>query len=193
MVAAAAFHAAYASVNASFLIVLYLFALLQLAQADRWRKAFYPGLAVGLLIAAVRLEFFWRLFSGGAVALWLVYAFWIGLFVALARLCLRRLGPRWGWLLIPFVWTGLEYFRSELYYLRFSWLNVGFAFAGAPWQAPFELDRNLRGRLPARQLRRGRRLRLAEVQNPGLGVVAPRRRRRLPRGTLERQRASRAA
>jgi apolipoprotein N-acyltransferase len=139
MIAAAAFHAAYASANTSFLIVLYLFALLQLAQTDRWRRAFYPGLAVGLLIAVGGLEFFWRLFSGGAVALWFVYAFWIGLFVALARLCLQRLGPRWGWLLIPFVWTGLEYFRSELYYLRFSWLNVGYAFAGAPWQGALKL------------------------------------------------------
>jgi apolipoprotein N-acyltransferase len=139
MVAAAAFHAAYASVNTSPLIILYLFALLRLAQTDRWRKAFYSGLAVGLLIAVVRLEFFWRLFSGGAAALWLVYAFWIGLFVALARLSLKRLGPSWGWLLVPFIWTGLEYFRSELYYLRFSWLNVGYAFAGAPWQGALKL------------------------------------------------------
>jgi apolipoprotein N-acyltransferase len=139
MVAAAAFHAAYASANVSFLAVLYFFALLQLAQADRWRKAFYSGLTVGLLIALVRLQFFWRLFSGGAVALWLVYAFWIGLFVALARLCLVRFGTKWVWLLIPFVWTGLEYFRSELYYLRFSWLNAGYAFIGAPWQPVLKL------------------------------------------------------
>ena len=63
------------------------------------------------------------------------------LFVALARLCLGRFGPKWGWLLIPFVWTGLEYFRSELYYLRFSWLNAGYAFAGAPWQGALEAGR----------------------------------------------------
>ena len=50
-----------------------------------------------------------------------------------------RLGPKWGWLLIPFLWTGLEYFRSELYYLRFSWLNAGYAFAGAPWQGTLKL------------------------------------------------------
>ena len=142
IVAAAAFHAAYASASTSPLMVLYLFALLRLAQTDRWRKAFYPGLAVGFLIAAVRLAFFWRLFSGGALALWLVYAFWIGLFVALARLCLVRLGLRWGWLLIPFVWTGLEYFRSELYFLRFSWLNAGYAFVGAPWQGALKLMGN---------------------------------------------------
>ncbi len=29
--------------------------------------------------------------------------------------------------LIPIIWTGLEYFRSELYYLKFSWLNIGYA------------------------------------------------------------------
>ena len=136
LVAAAAFHAAYASAATSVLIVLYLFALLQLARAETWRRAFYPGLVVGLLIAAVRLAFFWKLFSAAAMVLWLVYAFWIGLFVALARLCLRRLGPAWGWVAIPFVWTGLEYFRSELYYLRFSWLNVGYAFANEPWHTP---------------------------------------------------------
>ena len=85
MVAVAAFHAAYASGKTGFLMVLYLFALLQLAGADRWRKAFYSGLTVGLLIAVVRLQFFWRIFSGGAIALWLVCALWIGLFVALAR------------------------------------------------------------------------------------------------------------
>jgi apolipoprotein N-acyltransferase len=32
-------------------------------------------------------------------------------------------------LLIPFLWSGLEYFRSELYYLRFSWLSVGYVFS----------------------------------------------------------------
>ncbi len=137
VVAAAAFHAAYASTATSWLVAGYLFALLQLARAETWRKAFYPGLAVGLLIAGVRLAFFWTLFSAAAIALWLVYAFWIGLFVALARLCQRRLGPVWGWVAIPFVWTGLEYFRSELYYLRFSWLNVGYAFAELPWTMPF--------------------------------------------------------
>lgn len=51
------------------------------------------------------------------------------MFVGLAGLVLRpgawRAGsvPQtgtagWVWLLIPFLWTGLEYFRSELYYLR---------------------------------------------------------------------------
>jgi apolipoprotein N-acyltransferase len=137
--AAAAFHAAYASASLSFLVILYLFALVQLATADGWRRAFYSGLAVGLLVAAVRLAFFWRIFSGGAGALWMVFAFWVGLFVVLARLCLVRFSPKWGWLLIPWVWVGLEYFRSELYYLRFSWLSPGYALSGACWQGPLKV------------------------------------------------------
>lgn len=68
-IAVAAFHGAYASAHTSILVVLYLYALLQLARADRWRQAFYPGLAAGFLIAVARLAFFWRLFSAGAIGL----------------------------------------------------------------------------------------------------------------------------
>ena len=135
-VAGLAFHAAFAWAAASWFIILYLFALIQLARTNTWRKAFYSGLVVGILIAVVRLDFFWRIFSAGAIALWLICAFWIGLFVALARLALRPLDPRLGWLSIPFLWCGLEYFRSELYYFRFSWLSPAFAFSGIPAQTP---------------------------------------------------------
>jgi apolipoprotein N-acyltransferase len=38
--------------------------------------------------------------------------------------------------LIPFVWCGLEYFRSERYYLRFAWISPGFGFGVAPGLAP---------------------------------------------------------
>jgi len=138
VIAAGAFHAAYALPQTGFLIIIYLFALLQLARAKTWRMASYAGLAVGLLIAAVQLVCFLRIFSAGAVALWLVYAFWIGLFVATARLCLRRLKLAHALLLIPFLWLGFEYFRSELYYLRFSWLNAGYAFAGLPSTVPLK-------------------------------------------------------
>jgi apolipoprotein N-acyltransferase len=134
-----AFHAAYALPQLAFLVVLYLFSVIQLGRAETWRGAFYSGLAMGLLAGAPRLAFFWTIFSGGALALWLVYAFWIGLFAALTRAALRRLGPIWGWVAVPFLWTGLEYFRSELYYLRFSWLSPAYAFSEMPWQVPLSI------------------------------------------------------
>ena len=138
LIATAAFHAAYALPQAGYLMLLYFVALLQLARASTWRLAFYSGLAVGVLIAGMQLSFFLRVFSFGAVALWLVYAFWIGAFVAVARQCLRRFTSSWAWLAIPFLWLGLEYFRSELYYLRFSWLNAGYAFAGELGSIPLK-------------------------------------------------------
>ncbi len=117
-------------------MIVYPFALLQLARAATWRGAWYSGLVTGFLVAAPKLAFFFRIFSGGAAALWTVYAIWIALFVVIARLCLREFGPKWGWLPTPFLWLGLEYFRSELYYLRFSWLNAGYAFADATGLVP---------------------------------------------------------
>ncbi len=139
LVAVLAFQGAYGFAHGGFLMLVYLFALLRLAQASSWRQTLYPALGVGLLNAAFTLGFFYRIFSFGAVALWMVYAFWIAVFVSLTRLSLRRFGLKWGWLPVPFLWLGVEYFRSELYYLRFSWLNSGYAFADAAQKLPLTL------------------------------------------------------
>jgi apolipoprotein N-acyltransferase len=129
--AVAAFHLAYTFPPLAFLIVVFLFFLFELAALSGTRQAFYFGLAVGMVVYAPHLAFFWSIFGWSAIALWAVVAFWLGLFVALARLSRLNFG-RLSVVLVPFVWTGLEYFRSELYYLRFSWLNVGYVFADSP-------------------------------------------------------------
>src|SRR5205823_5940675 len=129
--AVAALDVAYAFPSLSFLVVVYLYCLFKLSALPTSRTAFYFGVAVGYLVYAPHLTFFWTIFGWPAVVLWGVLAFWLGLFVVLARLCRRRFGAL-AVLLVPFVWTGLEYFRSELYFLRFSWLNVGYAFCASP-------------------------------------------------------------
>ena len=131
------FHLAYAFSSCSFLIVVYLYSVAALARQRTSRRAFYFGLAIGLLCYGPQLSCFYNIFGLGAVPLWLVLAFWIAIFGLLARLCLFHFGPRWATVLIPFVWTGLEYFRSELYYLRFSWLNAGYAFSDQVQMVPF--------------------------------------------------------
>jgi apolipoprotein N-acyltransferase len=130
LAAVAAFQLAYSFPQFSLAIFAYAFCLLQLARARTTRQSFYAGLAVGLFAAGPQLNCFWVIFGPGAIALWLILAVWIALFAAIARNCLIRYGPLWGGLLVPFIWTGLEYFRSELYYLRFSWLSVGYTFSG---------------------------------------------------------------
>ncbi len=105
----------------------YAFFLVQLANQKTVRRAFYFGLTVGFLCVAPQLNCLWEIFSAAAIVLWLILAFWIGLFAAIVCACIRRWGKIKAMWLVPFIWTGLEYFRSELYYLKFSWLNVGYA------------------------------------------------------------------
>src|SRR5438552_5322092 len=129
--AVAAFHLAYAFPALAFLIGAFLFFLFELAALPSQRQAFYFGFTMGGAVYVPHLAFFWSIFGWPAMALWTVPAFWLGLFVVLARLCRLRFG-RLAVVLVPFVWTGLEYCRGELYYLRFSWLSVGYAFADSP-------------------------------------------------------------
>ena len=130
-VAVGCFHLAYSTPWLAVLTVGYLFGLLQLMRARTGRQAFYLSLGAGTCIAASHLFCFWIIFGPSAIALWLVLAFWTAIFVTVGRACLMRFGGLRSIVLLPFLWIGLEYFRSELYYLRFSWLNVGYAFSGA--------------------------------------------------------------
>ena len=128
--AVACFHAAYTSLKypaAGLLIFGYAFGLIRLADQPTVRRAFYFGLTAGFLCAAPQLSCFWGMFGPAAIPLWIVFAFWVGLFTAIVCGCIRRWGRIKAAWLIPIVWTGVEYFRSELYYFKFSWLNIGYA------------------------------------------------------------------
>jgi apolipoprotein N-acyltransferase len=111
------------------LIFGYAFFLIRLTDQPSVRRAFYFGLAVGFGCGVGQAFFFYNIFKAAAVVLWLVFGFWIGLFTAISCGCIRRWGKATTVWLVPVIWTGTEYFRSELYYLRFSWLNIGYAFS----------------------------------------------------------------
>lgn len=123
------FHLSYEISWLSGLIVVFLFSLVPLARLGTNRKAFYVALAVGFAIYAPQLAFFWTIFGAAAIALWAVLAFWLALFLLLSRQAVIRFGAN-GLLMIPVLWLGVEFFRSELYYLRFSWLTPGLVFSG---------------------------------------------------------------
>ena len=136
--AAVAFTLAYSIPRGGFLMIGFLFCLLALARFGTARSAFYLGLAVGMSIYSFQLCFFYNIFNAAAIVLWLILSFWLALFALIAHACFARFKPSVAAILIPFVWTGLEYFRSELYYLRFSWLNIGYAFSD--WRIlPFKI------------------------------------------------------
>ena len=110
------FTLAYA-VGLSGFILLFLFGIVGLTNLNSTRKAFYFGVVIGLFVYGPHLSFFWGIFGWMAALLWLVLAFWLGVFMALGRAVRLRFGAL-GLVLIPFLWTGIEYFRSELYYLK---------------------------------------------------------------------------
>ena len=67
-------------------IVGYVICLVQLARLRTTRQSFYTRLAVGFACFVPQLECFWRIFGAFAIVLWLILAFWIALFLALALL-----------------------------------------------------------------------------------------------------------
>src|SRR5579872_5115377 len=124
--AVAAFYLAYEYEAAGAAAAIYLACLSQLAWVKSSRLAFYLGLAIGFSVASIHLRFMRDLFGPAAIGLWAIFGIWIALFLLLARIVVGR-WPRYGALWLPVIWLSLEYFRSELYYLRFAWLTPGFA------------------------------------------------------------------
>ena len=139
LLASLAFQCAFEFGALNFLVLPGAYLLVTLSRVSSSRVAFRLGFASGLLVFGPQLAWFWRIFGPVAICLWAVLAAFIGLFTATIRIWRVSYGVRWLWLAIPVSWTGLEYFRSELYYLRFSWLSAGYAFSERSGRLPVGL------------------------------------------------------
>ncbi len=129
-----AFHAAYFWESAGILIVLYLAAMFYLPHISSTRSAFYVGFLTGYAVCVPHLFFLLDVFGAAAIGLWGVFAIWFALYLLLGRMILTR-WPEYGRWLLPCLWMALEFFRSELYALRFSWLIPGFAISHPWWSS----------------------------------------------------------
>jgi apolipoprotein N-acyltransferase len=132
--AVAAFQLAYEVEIAAVAIVGYLYCLFQLAWVRSARCAFYLGLGIGFAIAVGQLFFFYGIFGFGAIGLWGVFGLSIALYLWLAHRIVMR-WPQFGYGVLPFLWMGLEYFRCELWQLRFPWLTPGLSLSHPLWLA----------------------------------------------------------
>ena len=128
----AVFHLASASSWLATMMIVFFFCLIQASQHGCGRKNFYRGIFMGMLIYGWQLRFFLNIFGGAAVVLWLVLAFWLGLFMGLASHYQRKRSMPLQILLLVCSWMALEYVRGELYYLKFSWATPGMAFSSSP-------------------------------------------------------------
>ncbi|HVT88023.1 MAG TPA: nitrilase-related carbon-nitrogen hydrolase [Tepidisphaeraceae bacterium] len=109
-----------------------LISLCVLSRVTTARRAFYVGLIAGIAMYAPHLWFFLEIFGWRAPLIWLITGWPIGAFVLLLFLVRRRFHETWVCILTPFFWTGIEFFRSELYPLRFAWMLPGEVVAFLP-------------------------------------------------------------
>ena len=85
------------------------------------------GFVFGCLVYSFTLHWMWNIFPWFTIILWGILA----LFPAIFTLTLFLLKQRWGIVTslttAPFIWIGIEYFRSECWFLKFAWITPGFS------------------------------------------------------------------
>jgi apolipoprotein N-acyltransferase len=123
--AVGAFHAAFMGPALCWLVLGYLGCLFAVRRLTTARQAFYVGLAIGLGVFVPQMGFLWTIFQAAAIPLWLILALFHAGFLLLLNRVEFRLGTKWAVILAPVLWCGIEYFRSEVWWLRFAWFTAG--------------------------------------------------------------------
>ena len=136
LTAAGAFHVAWSFSVLNAFVLVYAWALIKLSGAKSASQSFRFGFFAGFLVFAPQLTWFWKIFGPMAICLWAVLSFFTGVFAALLHVARNKFGDRFLWIIAPVLWTGIEFFRSELYALRFSWFSVGYDFSGSGGLVP---------------------------------------------------------
>ena len=118
-------------------LALVVWALLLVAvKGSGWRIGFWVGLAHGLVLYGVSLSWFLKIFGLAADVLWLILALFVGLSCGLIGWA-GKCYPRSKFLPVyaALVWSGVEYFRSEWFWLKYPWMTPGLAL-GPTWLSP---------------------------------------------------------
>ena len=123
----AGFEIGYHFEPAWFFATLLPLSLTRLAEKFAPSVAFRAGFVMGIALYGKELFFFTNIFSYGAIALWAVLSLWLALFALAVSSGFQRLRRPVMLTLIPFLWTGFEFARSELYPLKFTWIIPGYS------------------------------------------------------------------
>ena len=101
--------------------------LLSIFSAPTIVQAGLSGLITGIVFYSFSLSFFIGRF--GVIGLFIgnLLSVYLALFAVSVWFVTLRWGLKAGVLLTPIIWSGIEYFRSECYILKFSWLALGYS------------------------------------------------------------------
>jgi apolipoprotein N-acyltransferase len=114
-------------IGLAFLLPICVAAYLLLLTGLEIKWAFRLGLVYGLAWCAADVFWFANIFGTAAISLWVIIAFFPGLFGGLFVWTRKRLPQIPFWLLAAVLWTGVEYYRSEPFVLNFGWLGLSYA------------------------------------------------------------------
>lgn len=90
-------------------------------QGISFRAGFRLGILQGFLMFSGTITWLYEIFGTLAPTLWFILALFFGAFGALSTLPILRNSP----ILLATIWTGLEYYRAEHFYLSFPWITPG--------------------------------------------------------------------
>src|SRR5688500_17866761 len=110
-------------------------ALLSALNSATVREGVYTGLACGAVYFGATLFWLSNLFGAASISLIAIAAGFVGLFGGLYAWIRGRIPRISVWILAPVLWTGVEFYRSELFALDFGWMGLGYAVVNSPWLA----------------------------------------------------------
>ncbi|HID08419.1 MAG TPA: hypothetical protein EYP10_14880, partial [Armatimonadetes bacterium] len=89
------------------------------------RTSFWLSFLFGMLYFGIPLHWFKNIFGIACIGVYVLGAVGPMLFGIARSLVERAWGATIACILTPVLWVGAEFFQSELWYFRFSWLKVG--------------------------------------------------------------------
>jgi apolipoprotein N-acyltransferase len=111
--------------------------LLIIATNTTERSAFYCGFLQGMIAYGSSLYWFTNIFQSGAFVLHAILSLFTGIFCLLLNMTNKKIrSPILKALFAAVCWTAIEFFRSEIFWLRFTWITPGIAL-GPTWLSPF--------------------------------------------------------
>lgn len=90
--------------------------------------SFYAGISYGVALYGLSLDWFTNIFGMGALVLYLILAFFLGIFGLLTSKLNQVLESQYlKVIMVSGLCLSLEFIRCELYFLRFPWITPGTA------------------------------------------------------------------
>jgi apolipoprotein N-acyltransferase len=101
------------------------------------RQAFYCGFFQGMIAYGVSLYWLINIFQSAAFVLHAIISLFVGIFCLILNRTNKKIQNTFLKVLFVAVsWTAIEFFRSELFWLKFTWVTPGIAL-GPTWLSPF--------------------------------------------------------